>query len=104
VTALQISRFLQAVGNQGMMVSPNTKVRPAIRRVMQDGTALRLQSAMRDVVQRGTATSIATALAGMGWQMGGKTGSGPDPASSISVSAKMARFLIAENGAIDPKR
>jgi membrane peptidoglycan carboxypeptidase len=84
VTALDISRFLQAIGKQGMMVSLNTKVRPAIRRVMQEKTALRLQSAMRDVVQRGTATSIATALAGTGWQMGGKTGSGPGPASNIS--------------------
>jgi hypothetical protein len=82
VTALHISRFLQAISNQGMVVSPNTG--PAIRRVMQEKTALRLQSAMRDAVQRGTATSIATALAGTGWQMGGKTGSGPGPASSIS--------------------
>ena len=43
---------------------------------MDESTALRLQSAMRDTVQRGTARSIANTLAGTGWQIGGKTGSG----------------------------
>jgi cell division protein FtsI/penicillin-binding protein 2 len=32
---------------------------------------------MRDTVQRGTAKSIAKTLVNTGWQIGGKTGSGP---------------------------
>ena len=44
---------------------------------MQERTALRLQSAMRDTVQRGTAKSIGKTLEDTGWQIGGKTGSGP---------------------------
>ena len=43
---------------------------------MQESTSLRLQAAMRDTVQRGTAKSIAKALEDIGWQIGGKTGSG----------------------------
>jgi cell division protein FtsI/penicillin-binding protein 2 len=92
VTALHVSRFLQAVGNDGVMLPPvareeqltSSSTKPASsRRQLKDSirmtqrvTALRLQSAMRDTVQRGTAKSIARALAGTGWQIGGKTGSG----------------------------
>jgi membrane peptidoglycan carboxypeptidase len=87
VTALHISRFLQAVGNGGVQLIPiardETKsggqrtefVNPI--RIMDESTAVQLQSAMRDTVQRGTATSIARALSETGWQIGGKTGSGP---------------------------
>lgn len=95
VTGLHISRFLQAVGNNGIMLSPialeeqptpsgrdssvsHSQSRNPIR-VMQESTALRLQSAMRDTAQRGTARSIANALDGTGWQIGGKTGTGPGP-------------------------
>jgi cell division protein FtsI/penicillin-binding protein 2 len=87
VTALHISRFLQAVGNGGMQLTPTAREasksggqRPEIDnpiRIMDESTALQLQSAMRDTVQRGTATSIASALSETGWQIGGKTGSGP---------------------------
>ncbi len=92
VTALHVSRFLQAVGNNGVMLPPTAREErsthsapksPLSRqgfnnsiRVMEQGTALRLQSAMRDTVQRGTAKSIAKALEDTGWQIGGKTGSG----------------------------
>jgi membrane peptidoglycan carboxypeptidase len=88
VTALHVSRFLQAVGNDGVMLPPRAREeqstpspapRPALNnsiRVMQESTAHRLQSAMRDCVQRGTAKSIAKALENTGWQIGGKTGSG----------------------------
>ncbi len=73
---------------------------------MQKSTALRLQSAMRDTVQRGTARSIAKALESTGWQIGGKTGSGPGPmpigpqsdgwfAGLIFDSQGKARFEIA---------
>lgn len=93
VTALHVSRFLQAVGNGGVMLMPVAREEqsassvtklPASRRqskisirIMQESTTLRLQSAMRDTVQRGTAKSIAQALENTGWQIGGKTGSGP---------------------------
>jgi len=92
VTALHISRFLQAVGNDGVMLPPiareeqlassvatSTASRAAHGnpiRVMQQSTALRLQSAMRDCVQRGTAKRIAKVLENTGWKIGGKTGSG----------------------------
>lgn len=97
VTGLHVSRFMQAVGNGGMMLSPVAREEqpaPSSRilrqsrrqsgrnpiRVMQQSTALRLQSAMRDTVARGTAKSIAETLKGTGWQIGGKTGTGPGPA------------------------
>ncbi|MGH9760241.1 MAG: penicillin-binding transpeptidase domain-containing protein [Blastocatellia bacterium] len=99
VTALHVSRFLQAVGNRGLMVMPTARTesgasyaakelvprlhrRQRVVRIMRERTALRLQSAMRDVVQRGTARKIAKALVsqawddGTGWRIGGKTGSG----------------------------
>jgi cell division protein FtsI/penicillin-binding protein 2 len=93
VTALHVSRFLQAVGNDGVLLTPIAREERPTRssekslpfrrqvnhshRIMQESTARRLQSAMRDTVQRGTAHSIAQALENTGWQMGGKTGSGP---------------------------
>ena len=93
VTALHVSRFLQAVGNGGRLLTPVareegsrlsvTNWSPTRRefnhpiRMMDQSTALRLQSAMRDTVQRGTAKGIANTLSGTGWQIGGKTGSGP---------------------------
>jgi cell division protein FtsI/penicillin-binding protein 2 len=86
VTILHISRFLQAVGNKGVSVplvgrkerdNPDSTTATTSRRLMQEKTALRLQAAMRDVVQRGSAQSIAHTLDGTGWQIGGKTGTGP---------------------------
>jgi cell division protein FtsI/penicillin-binding protein 2 len=86
VTILHVSRFLQAVGNQGMLLPPvarkeadkpvsNPSANP--RRMMQENTAIWLQAAMRDVVQRGSAQAISHTLDGTGWQIGGKTGTGP---------------------------
>jgi len=87
VTALHISRFLQAVGNGGMQLTPIARDMTKsggqppqfnnANRIMDESTALQLQSAMRDTVQRGTATSIASALSETDWRIGGKTGSGP---------------------------
>ena len=93
VTALHISRFLQAVGNGGVLLAPMARKERATFsvgksnvsrrefdnpiRMMEESTALRLQSAMRDTVQRGTAKSIAKTLEDTGWRIGGKTGSGP---------------------------
>ena len=93
VTALHVSRLLQAIGNNGVLLTPvarEERATPSVTksaasprelnnsiRVMQENTALRLQSAMRDTVQRGTARSIAKTLEDTGWRIGGKTGSGP---------------------------
>jgi transpeptidase family protein len=86
VTILHISRFLQAVGNNGVLSppvarketeSPASTTAPKSRRILKENTAMRLQTAMRDVVQRGSAQAIAHALDGTGWQIGGKTGTGP---------------------------
>jgi cell division protein FtsI/penicillin-binding protein 2 len=87
VTILHVSRFLQAVGNKGMLLppvarkeaadNPVARTTPIPRRIMQEKTALRLQSVMRQVVQRGSAQAIAHTLDGTGWQIGGKTGTGP---------------------------
>jgi cell division protein FtsI/penicillin-binding protein 2 len=91
VTILHISRFLQAVGNNGLELSPVarketdspvTQPTPKSRRIMKESTAMRLQTAMRDVVQRGSAQAIAHTLDGTGWQIGGKTGTGPGLPSS----------------------
>jgi cell division protein FtsI/penicillin-binding protein 2 len=44
---------------------------------MSADTARRLRNALDDVVGRGTSTSIKDELAGTGWRIGGKTGTGP---------------------------
>jgi hypothetical protein len=87
VTGLHISRFLQAIGNDGMMLRPAARSGPAAtsnqitngrRRVMSATTARRLQAAMKDAVQRGSGREVAIALQLTGWQIGGKTGTGPN--------------------------
>jgi cell division protein FtsI/penicillin-binding protein 2 len=122
LTVLHISRFLQAVGNNGVMLPPVAREEqsgppvttwplssPGLEssiRVMHESTAHRLQSAMRDCVKRGTAKSIAKALENTGWQIGGKTGSGTAllPRGSqidgwfaglIFDSERKARFTVA---------
>ena len=83
VTALHLSRFLQAVGNRGVMLPAVARAEAAIpatttaTRVMSETAAMKLQAAMRAAVERGTAKSAAPILAGTGWKMGGKTGTGP---------------------------
>ena len=86
VTILHVSRFLQAVGNNGVLLpsvarnetdNPISNPVPKSRRIVNENTAERLQTAMREVVQRGSAQAIAHALDGTGWQIGGKTGTGP---------------------------
>jgi cell division protein FtsI/penicillin-binding protein 2 len=90
VTILHASRFLQAVGHNGMLIpraarkevsgsDPVSNPTATSRRIMQEKTAIRLQAAMREVVQRGSAQTIAHVLDGTAWQIGGKTGTGPGP-------------------------
>jgi cell division protein FtsI/penicillin-binding protein 2 len=87
-TALQVSRFLQGVGNNGLLCAPVARLMArgaghardtvcgAPTRVVEETTARKLMAAMRDTVKRGTATRIASALEGIGWAIGGKTGTG----------------------------
>ncbi len=87
VTALHVCRFMQAVGNGGLMLTPAASGERGARRArgrnasptraLAEETARRLRSAMLDTVRRGTATSVAGVLKETGWQIGGKTGSGP---------------------------
>lgn len=79
VTVISISRFLQAIGNRGVMLRPTLEWEHAegeeVGRIMSEQTAARLQAAMRDVVEEGTARSVAPRLRGLGgWALGGKTG------------------------------
>jgi hypothetical protein len=79
VTLVGVSRFLQAIGNGGVMLAPTIEWEHAgspreVGRVMSAATAARLQRAMLLVVDQGTARSIAPRLAGTGWDIGGKTG------------------------------
>jgi beta-lactamase regulating signal transducer with metallopeptidase domain len=84
VTPLHVSRFVQAIGNGGLMLAPTVEraaaARPAApRRVLGAETASRLQAAMLDVVRRGTAKGADRALDGTAWHLGGKTGTSPHP-------------------------
>lgn len=79
VTPLHLSRFVQSIGNGGVMLAPtldpSVAAAPADgRRVMTAGTAARLRAAMLDVVRRGTAAKAGRALGGSAWRLGGKTG------------------------------
>jgi hypothetical protein len=80
VTVIGVSRFLQAIGNDGVMLRPTVEhdlaARPTeVARVMSAATAERLRSAMRAVVAEGTARGSAQArLRRTDWSLGGKTG------------------------------
>jgi cell division protein FtsI/penicillin-binding protein 2 len=79
VTPIHVSRFLQAIGNDGVMLPPTLEQRladkpPRGERVMSEPTAERLQAAMLEVVERGTARRVGPRLRGTGWKLGGKTG------------------------------
>jgi hypothetical protein len=80
VTVIGVSRFLQAIGNDGVMLRPTLEWERAVRpeemgRVMSVATAERLRAAMLDVVATGTARGAAQPrLRGSDWSLGGKTG------------------------------
>lgn len=63
-TPRQVSGFLAALGRGG-------------GGLVTARTAQRLLSALHGVVARGTAVAIKDVLAGTGWSLGGKTGTGP---------------------------
>jgi cell division protein FtsI/penicillin-binding protein 2 len=87
MTLLHVSRFLQAVGNGGILapptarssaapVTPSSERQPRRGQIMRPSTARRLQAAMIAAVAHGSAAGIQAKLGG-GWQIGGKTGTGP---------------------------
>jgi hypothetical protein len=80
VTPIGVSRFVQAIGNGGVMLPVTLEAErlgeiPEGRRIMEETTSRLLQEAMLSVVDSGTARSALPRFAGTGWLMGGKTGS-----------------------------
>jgi cell division protein FtsI/penicillin-binding protein 2 len=88
ISALQVSRFLQAVGNDGLSCAPvalriaegssHQEKKRCIgpKHMMNKATATQLMDAMQDTVRRGTANHIFGTLKETGWSIGGKTGTG----------------------------
>lgn len=80
VTPIAVSRFIQAIGNGGVMLQPVLEADRVGRgaegvRVMKTTTAQNLMRDMLTVVDSGTAVSALPRLAGaQGWDLGGKTG------------------------------
>ena len=84
VTVVGVSRFIQAIGNDGVMMPPTFEAElgadpPGGERVMTAEVARKLQQAMLRVVREGTGRSALPALRGTGWQLGGKTGTAQVP-------------------------
>jgi cell division protein FtsI/penicillin-binding protein 2 len=87
-TLLHLSRFMQAIGNRGIMLQPALRdvttaappanPSPAANKIMEASTASKLESALIDNVERGTAKGIRSRLGpNSKWIIGGKTGTGP---------------------------
>lgn len=79
VTPVAVSRFMQAIGNGGVVLPPTLEQErleelPEGTRIMKPETAQRLQRAMLEVVDSGTAVSTRPILQGLRWDLGGKTG------------------------------
>ncbi|MEX2584701.1 MAG: penicillin-binding transpeptidase domain-containing protein [Gemmatimonadota bacterium] len=79
VTVMGISRFVQAIANDGVMLPPTVELDlaldpPSGERVMSEGTARRLHVAMLAVVERGTGRRALPIMQGTGWRIGAKTG------------------------------
>lgn len=79
VTPVGVSRFVQAIGNGGVMLPVVLEWEalddlPEGERVMETETARRLIAAMRAVVDRGTARAAAPIVDATAWDLAGKTG------------------------------
>jgi cell division protein FtsI/penicillin-binding protein 2 len=79
VTVAGVSRFIQAIGNGGVMLPPTIEARFAARpprgeRVMREETAAKLRKAMLAVVDFGTGTAARGQMGATRWKIGGKTG------------------------------
>ncbi|MBW3570785.1 MAG: hypothetical protein KY467_06750 [Gemmatimonadetes bacterium] len=102
VTPLAISRFLQAIGNGGVMLPPTLEwdqleERGAGRRIMKETTARNLQEAMLTVVDSGTAQLAKARFANTGWDLGGKTGTA-DVANAPRPDAWFAGLMYGPDG------
>ena len=86
-TLLHLSRFVQAVGDDGVMIAPRlikgdrapTLDTPSETRIMSQSAAIKLRQAMIDAVAEGTTSGVKDRLRGH-WRLGGKTGTGPSAA------------------------
>lgn len=88
-TVAHISRFLQAIGNDGVMLPPSIEweMREEViddaddlgQRVMTAETARRLRATMLEVVDRGTGRRGGAVVESTGWDLGGKTGTAQVP-------------------------
>ncbi|HYJ79237.1 MAG TPA: penicillin-binding transpeptidase domain-containing protein [Longimicrobiaceae bacterium] len=79
VTPLAISRFVQAIGNGGVMLPVTLEEErlddlPPGQPVMRPETSQKLQRAMLAVVDSGSGRRAGPILEGTGWDLGGKTG------------------------------
>lgn len=86
VTVIGVSRFIQSIGNGGVMLTPKIEWEALEAaededgvRVMSANTSLKLQTAMIAVVDSGTAASASPVIRGLGWDLGGKTGTAQIP-------------------------
>lgn len=83
-TVMHVSRFLQGIGNGGVMLRPTIEQEVVKRgtddeadqgeRIMSQETAQKLMVAMLGVVDQGTARSTQPILQGLTWDLAGKTG------------------------------
>lgn len=102
VTPLAISRFLQAIGNSGVMLPPTLEweqleKRGEGRRIMKPETSRKLQEAMLTVVDSGTGVAAKPRLVGTGWDLGGKTGTA-DIANAPRPDAWFAGLMYGPDG------
>jgi cell division protein FtsI/penicillin-binding protein 2 len=105
-TPLAISRFLQAIGNDGLQCRPVAKrsgtatiERPCShpKQILHPDTAMQIRNAMLDTVNHGTADHIAEAMTGTGWSIGGKTGTGGRVGSPLNLQDGCFAGLIFDN-------
>lgn len=102
VTPMAVSRFMQAIGNNGVMLPPTLEWEQLEKRgegqqIMKPETSRKLQVAMLTVVDTGTAQSAKPRLVGTGWDMGGKTGTA-DVAGAPRPDAWFAGLMYGPDG------
>jgi hypothetical protein len=101
-TPMGISRFIQAIGNDGVMMQPTLESArlgegAEGRRIMKQTTSAKLQHAMRTVVDTGTAQVAKAIIARTGWDLGGKTGTA-DVAGARMPDAWFAGLMFGPDG------
>ena len=102
VTPLAVSRFMQAIGNNGVMLPPTLEwdqleKRGEGQRIMKVTTSQKLQQAMLTVVDSGTAVAAQARFAGTGWDLAGKTGTA-DVANAPRPDAWFAGLMYGPDG------